>query len=328
MSLRKEKDEKDMEKIRKRLEKLPKFMSSYINSLSAADKSPRTINNYVKYNSDLIKYLNDSEIIDVNDLDEYSKIKPMHINDYFSSFEEAPASRSLRYSAIGNFFQFLEDNDFIPNNIMKKVHVKTPKKDDEITFLTKKEVKLVFKSFLLKHNVEHYDDMDFYGLRDYLIIALLLNTGMRASSLVQLELSDVDLKNHELTIVQKGNKKLKLAISDNMCGMISYYLKEREEFLKEKGHESSALIVSQRGAEMSRAMLWVIIKKWVNCIPGKNISPHKLRSTCATNLYDKTGDIYLTARRLGHASVSTTKRYTQISDEKLKLTSELFDDIF
>ena len=70
-----------------------------------------------------------------------------------------------------------------------------------------------------------------------------------------------------------------------------------------------------------------LVAKYTKGITDKHITPHKLRSTCATNIYEKTGDIYLVADVLGHSNLANTRRYTAVSNEKRKQAAKAMDDI-
>ena len=71
-----------------------------------------------------------------------------------------------------------------------------------------------------------------------------------------------------------------------------------------------------------------MIKNYSNGITDKNVTPHVMRHSCATNLYEKTGDIYLCSRQLRHKNVTTTQRYAEISKEKEKIARDILDGLF
>ena len=82
------------------------------------------------------------------------------------------------------------------------------------------------------------------------------------------------------------------------------------------------------GKRLSGAELSKIVKKYSNGVIDKKITPHVMRHSCATNLYEKTGDIYLCAKQLNHKNISTTQRYAEISKKKQKEAANTLDNMF
>jgi site-specific recombinase XerD len=74
-------------------------------------------------------------------------------------------------------------------------------------------------------------------------------------------------------------------------------------------------------------MVAEMLKKYANGATEKHVTPHVMRHSCATNLYEKTGDIYLCSRQLNHKNVSTTQRYAELSKEKQKRAANILDDM-
>jgi site-specific recombinase XerD len=91
--------------------------------------------------------------------------------------------------------------------------------------------------------------------------------------------------------------------------------------------DTNALFISQHGKRMSYDAVRKLWIKYTEGITDKKITPHCLRHTCATNLYEKTGDIYLASAQLHHSSISTTMRYAEISNKKLQQANAILDDL-
>lgn len=118
----------------------------------------------------------------------------------------------------------MADNDYIEKNVCEKVVLKSVKPIADITYLTDEEVKTVFTGILKDKNVMDYDHLDVFGMRDYLIIALGIDTGIRKGSMTEIELKDIDLQNGRLSLIQKGNKELVLELGEHIIEMINKYL--------------------------------------------------------------------------------------------------------
>ena len=154
-------------------------------------------------------------------------------------------------------------------------------------------------------------------LRDLAIITLLLGTGIRVSECVGLDIDDVDFNNDGIKIIRKGGNEAIIYFGDEVRNALEDYLLEREDITTQKGHED-ALFLSLQKRRISVRALENLVKKYSSLINSlKNITPHKLRSTYGTSLYQATGDIYLVADVLGHSDVNTTKKhYAAIEDTR------------
>lgn len=151
--------------------------------------------------------------------------------------------------------------------------------------------------------------------RDLALISLLLGTGIRVSECVGLDLEDVDFKNNGIRIIRKGGNEVIVYFGEEVRAHLLAYLDERHKAETAPGHEA-ALFLSMQSKRLSVRSVQNLVKKYAKQVTTlKNISPHKLRSTYGTALYQETGDIYLVADVLGHKDVNTTKKhYAEIDD--------------
>lgn len=158
--------------------------------------------------------------------------------------------------------------------------------------------------------------------RDVAILTLFLTTGIRVSELVSINIEDVDFKNACFKVVRKGGNQVMLYFDEETAAALQNYLDER----KDRGNYelASPLFLSMQGKRMSVRSVELMVKKYARIAsPLKKISPHKLRSTYGTMLYDETGDIYLVADVLGHKDVNTTrKHYAAMSEDNRKRASK------
>ena len=161
--------------------------------------------------------------------------------------------------------------------------------------------------------------------RDYAILSVFLGTGIRVSECVGLNLSDIDLEEKAFLVTRKGGNQVILYFPDDVIAALKPYLEERNKITTLPGHED-ALFLSQQKRRITQRAVQNLVKKYAAvAAPLKpRISPHKLRSTFATNLYQQTGDIYLVADVLGHSSVDTTrKHYADMTDARRRMASEI-----
>lgn len=160
--------------------------------------------------------------------------------------------------------------------------------------------------------------------RDYALVSLFLGTGVRVSECVGMDIGDVDLENNAFLVTRKGGNQVVLYFPPEVAEALAEYMAEREEIETQPGHEEALFLSMQKRRITQRAVQNLVKKYAAVAAPLKpRISPHKLRSTFATNLYNKTGDIYLVADVLGHSSVDTTrKHYADMTDARRRMAAE------
>lgn len=173
--------------------------------------------------------------------------------------------------------------------------------------------------------------------RDLCLVMLILGTGMRISECVNIDIKKVDLENMYILITRKGGKESFVYFNEEVYEVLYEYIDERRAYFMgqnkdtEKPTELLAkefleqpLFTSLQDRRINVRTVQNLVKKYSQlATPLKNISPHKLRSTYATNLYRETHDIYLVADALGHADVNTTrKHYAKLDDEQRRKASK------
>lgn len=160
--------------------------------------------------------------------------------------------------------------------------------------------------------------------RDFALLSLFLGTGIRVSECVGINLSDVDMENNAFLVTRKGGNQVVLYFPPEVADALAEYMEERKQIEPLPGHEDALFLSLQRRRITQRAIQNLVKKYAAVAAPLKpKISPHKLRSTFATNLYNATGDIYLVADVLGHSSVDTTrKHYADMTDARRRMAAE------
>ncbi len=160
--------------------------------------------------------------------------------------------------------------------------------------------------------------------RDYALMSLFLGTGVRVSECVGINIQDVNLEENAFLVTRKGGNQVVLYYPPEVAEALAVYMEEREKIEALPGHEDALFLSMQRRRITQRALQNLVKKYAAVAAPLKpKISPHKLRSTFATNLYNKTGDIYLVADVLGHSSVDTTrKHYADMTDARRRMAAQ------
>jgi len=159
--------------------------------------------------------------------------------------------------------------------------------------------------------------------RDLAILSLFLGTGIRVSELVGIDIDDVDFNINGFTVTRKGGNQAVLYFPDEVASALQDYLEQRKDIIPCPGHEN-ALFLSIQKRRIGVRSIENMVKKYATLAAPlkKRLSPHKLRSTFGTNLYQETGDIYLVADVLGHADVNTTrKHYAAMLDDRRRMAA-------
>lgn len=160
-----------------------------------------------------------------------------------------------------------------------------------------------------------------FGARDKAILEVLYACGLRVSELCTLKIYDVD--DEFIKVMGKGSKERIIPIGRKAISAIDYYLSCHR--CRSDSDRQQALFVSKSGQPLERVHIWRMIKKYAK-IAGitKNISPHTLRHSFATHLLDHGADLRIIQEMLGHASINSTDRYTQISSSHLQKAFQEF----
>lgn len=326
MEGRKENELKKEKRIMEIIEQYPRYIKNYYDTMY--DKSYTTRYTYVRYVISFIEFLKDELRIDISNINCFRYVKASTINSYIMTMKDQGNSiKASKLYGLKSFFNYLVNDDYISTNPCDKVAIPKDNKEHTIVSLTKKEINVI------KNNIKTGCGNDLakkrqrkWVNRDYAIVMVGLSLGLRVTSLTEINLSDIDFETMELRIVEKGNKTRTVMFSDNLKVIIEKWMCDREIMLKEKGIETDALFISTRMKRITSDAIADLIKKYTYNI-DKHITPHKLRSTCATNVYNNTGDIYLTADILGHSNIANTRRYAEISEDRKKKAAKAMDSI-
>jgi integrase/recombinase XerC len=157
--------------------------------------------------------------------------------------------------------------------------------------------------------------------RDAALLETLYSTGCRVSEIASIDLSDFDPDFSAAIVTGKGRKQRKVFLSKVARKNLADYLAERAALLsrmQEKTSSRNRLFLSMRGNPLSVRGIQFIIAHYSGMTDGPRLSPHALRHTFATTLISRGADIRVVQELLGHASISTTQRYTHVTPERLK----------
>lgn len=159
------------------------------------------------------------------------------------------------------------------------------------------------------------------GTRNYVIVELLYDCGLRVSELVNLRLSNIYSEEQYLQVIGKGNKERWVPVGERALHLLDVYIHNVRSHINPKPGSEKIVFLNRRGAKLSRQMVFIFLKQAVaDAGIKKHISPHSLRHSFATELVENGADLRAVQEMLGHESVATTEIYTHISRETLRNT--------
>jgi integrase/recombinase XerC len=304
----------------------PKFrpiVIDYINSLRFSTQ-PRTRYEYLLNLKQFLSYLDDAAF-GFNNISDLSSLKSKDFTNYLlyiehyvvDGVERRNSVNSIRrkFTAVKRFMDYLYRTDIISTNEINKVEMPRSAKKKPIIYLTQDETASLLENvmngtYLSEREKKFHDKLK---NRDLAFFLLMLSTGIRVSECVELDIDDVDMKNTTILVTRKGGKQEILYFSDQCAKYMKIYIEERAKN-KNLPKTEKALFISNRNKRICIREAQKLVAKYNTSL--KSITPHKLRSTFATNLYQATGDIGSVAEALGHEDVNTTKKhYAHISED-------------
>ena len=247
---------------------------------------------------------------DIEDYMEYLSLYSKETDDFESDITNEERGKSRKLASLRSFYNYFFRNEMIQTNPaslvpMPKLHKK------EIIRLEPNEVAQLLDQ--VEAGTKLTEKQSAYHaktkIRDLALLTLLLGTGIRVSECVGLNIYDVDFENMGIRIRRKGGYEDIVYFGEEVEKALSDYLDQREHILPVSGHED-ALFLSMQNKRLTVRSVENLVKKYSSLVTNlKKITPHKLRSTYGTNLYQETGDIYLVADVLGHKDVNTTRKH-------------------
>lgn len=330
MTGRQEHHEKIEKKIKENLQNQPQIIKDFYYSM--VDKTANTKRMYISSVLDYFDYLKKNEF-DYTNGKNFSKIKPSGISSYLEylkykivngeKVETTDSSRIAKYYAIRYFYDFLLNEEYIDSNPCNRVKPPRCTVEREVISMTPSEINLMKYNIVnglgtKKGKTRHQKWVN----RDLCILTLGCTTGLRVSSISEINMSDIDFENYSIIVREKGNKERVVYLGQNTMNLLNVWIYERR-FLKGE-NDTDALFISRLGNRLTDKAIRDMIKKYSLGV-NKRITPHKMRSSCATNLYEATGDIYLVQDVLGHKNISNTMRYAKVSERKRKEAVDLLD---
>ncbi len=265
-------------------------------------------NTLESYQRDLIKYLNFLRQQQLERLEDASR---KTITQFLMEEKErglSPATLTRNLASIRSFYNFLLLEQVVQRN--PAAETETPRQEKKLPHvLSFQDVELL---------LEQPKTKDAIGLRDKAMLELLYATGIRVSELVSLGINSINLKTGFLRCEGKGSKERMIPLGSMALFSLQEYLQSgRPKLLKVRNEK--AFFLNQHGRRLTRQGFWKIFKKYtMQAKISKEVTPHSMRHSFATHLLENGADLRSVQEMLGHADISTTQIYTQITKRKIK----------
>ncbi len=321
-------------KLRAVLAELPKFAGLYFRAMELQSSILTRygyaidLRNFFKFCTEQLEVfqgkapasltLADLDRITALDIELFLEHMSLYTGDDERERENNERAKARKLSAIRSFFKYYHRQELIKNNPASLVD--TPKIHEKaIVRLEANEVADLLDiaeagSGLSERQKQYHQATK---IRDTAILTLFLGTGIRISELVGIDIDDVDFATDAFVVTRKGGNQEMLSFGPEVRAALLAYLEQREAIEAMPGSDNALFLSMQRKRITARAVENLVKKYARIASPLKKITPHKLRSTYGTMLYQESGDIYLVADVLGHKDVNTTrKHYAAIQEER------------
>lgn len=274
--------------------------------------SPRTLESYASDLAEFSAYLTrgSRERIDVAQIDHIG-IREFLASLYAKGNSKSSAARKL--ATLKSFFRFLHREGRIESNPARMVKSpRLPQKNPRALAL--KQIESI---------LQQPDLSSAKGLRDRAMLELLYASGLRVSELVAIDLRDISFSQRMIRVEGKGRRERMTPYGESAARALDGYLAARLRILRSKGGEADdqALFLNLRGGRLSvrsvQRMLSEYVRKGALAL---NVHPHQLRHSFATHLLSNGADLRSVQELLGHKSLSTTQRYTNLTVDELLRT--------
>lgn len=312
------------------LSKMPDYATEWYYNLKASKKEISSCNDFINKLKRFLIFINrDIKTIKPED------ITLTNTEKYFIYIQKKVdknnklvyTSSSYQYGiwcALHNFFKFMVNRKYIPENYVD--FIEKPKNNDldrineNRILLTKKDFNRIINSVnkgVGSSKAKAHQQK--FKSRDMSIIMLFMTTGIRREALAEINIEDIDLKEKQLIVIDKGMKQHKYNLSDKVIDNLNEWINLRESINKEN---NNALFISGNGKRMTGSAIYKLVEKYCDDALGYHVSPHKLRSGFCSILYEEKGDIEFVRRAVGHSNISTTQRYIVTkNDEKIEASN-------
>lgn len=271
---------------------------------------------------DFLEYLKYERRVSVNTVDSYGEnllllknytnkdlisLKKEDIKDFLDNVEATARTKAHYLTVFNSFYKYLVFMDKIKSNPCDGI--KAPKLEKKLpTYLTNEEIAKLFNIRLTK-------PVDY---RNKAILEVMYATGARISEVINLKVNQIDFEECIIRVVGKGKKERIIPLDDVAIEALDNYINNYRPFLI-KNETCNYVFLNKNGEKISRQMIFKMLKNLANKAGiTKEISPHTLRHSFASNLLNNGADLRVIQELLGHENLETTEIYSHLQNKKIK----------
>lgn len=324
------------DRIQKKLNQMPEFVTSWYMNMRSSKKTISTCDDFINKLRKYLLFINPNmKEISVSDFND------ANVSEYIISNQKKQdkngnivmTSDSYQqgiWSCLNAFFNYLVKTNQIERNYCSAID--RPKNND-LERINAKRILLTENDFhkIISSVTEHAGEengCEYLKNRDILLISLLMETGMRRQALSEINVSDIDFVSKELKVIDKCRREHVYHIKPNLETLIKRWLKDRKEIFKYTNKEDNdALFITRSANRLQSNTIYYQVEKYCKFALGNGVSPHKIRSGFCSILYEKTNNIEFVRRSVGHRSCETTQRYIVVNDKEKEMSAEIMDGI-
>lgn len=320
-----EKETQFYDKMKIKLQGMPKIFSEYCTSMRANRKAYTTVGVYINNVLHFANFVYDGQIPE----NFYKNITPGDVESYMISLETRETKNGTkrtgddilqaRWSSLNTFFEWLIQRGYVEKNPIKVVNRPKNNTEHKVSYLTKVEINKLFRAIDREPNMVA-------AIRDKTVISLALATGLRVSAISNINIDDIDFENGVINVIEKRQKVRGINIGDNMKNMLKDWIKVRNEEFADI--DSPALFISQKNTRLSGDAISDALAKYCNEAGIKRITPHKLRASAACALAKAGVPVKAIAKQLGHSNTQVTMRYIDVFEEDSEKAKGILDNLF
>lgn len=320
-----EKETQFYNKMKIKLQGMPKILSEYCTSMRANRKAYTTVGVYINNVLHFANFVYDGKIPE----NFYKNITPGDVESYMISLETRDTKSGTkrtgddilqsRWSSLNTFFEWLIQRGYIDKNPIKVVNRPKNNTEHKVSYLTKVEINKLFRAIDREPN-------RVAAMRDKTVISLALATGLRVSAISNINTDDIDFENGVINVIEKRQKIRGINIGDNLKNMLRDWIKVRNEEFADVN--SPALFLSQKNTRLSGDAISDALTKYCDRAGIKRITPHKLRASAACALAKAGVPVKAIAKQLGHSNTQVTMRYIDVFEEDSEKAKGILDNLF
>lgn len=315
--------------IERHIEDKPSYVVEYYYSISNAEHKTK-----LTYLYNICQYLDflKGRGVDINNP---QNLNQQNTNMFFAAIRyttrggvKKPTSKSMfntMRSSLNSFFKYMVACDYVLKNPID--NIKRIKGTDNVKriYMQEDDVKNVVRD--VESEIQKTGN-DWKAIRDLAMISILIQTGIRATALTEIDINDIDDTGDVMIIriTDKEDKYYQRQMSGKFAQNVRNWLEVRKTM--ERQLKNDAVFVGCRYDRITTNSVRTIIAKYSPVIDGKQVTPHKYRATYGTTLYKATHDIYYVQKQMGHASPSTTEIYIVDSGEDEAKASDIMARLF